>query len=194
MVMTQPIITIVPYLAVWPRTYAQIAGRLRDALGDGIVALHHIGSTAVPGLAAKDVIDIQVTVGDLNGVAAGSLADAGFVRGTPGNDHCPPGMTLSGDELAKQFYTFGEPRAHIHIRQVGRFNQRYPLLCRDYLRAHQGAADAYAQIKRRLAAHFPSDPGAYYDIKDPTFDLLMAGAEAWAARTGWAQPPGDGVK
>ena len=70
-------------------------------------------------------------------------------------------------------------------------NQRYALLCRDYLRSQPRAADAYGEIKAQLAGYFPNDADAYYAIKDPVFDVLMAGAEVWAATTHWREPPSD---
>jgi GrpB-like predicted nucleotidyltransferase (UPF0157 family) len=182
-------IEIIPYDAQWPPRYAALAARLRAALGDAVLAIHHIGSTSVTGLAAKDIIDIQVTVSDID--APLDFEAAGSMPGRHATDHCPPGMTLPSEELKKQFFKFDTPRAHVHVRSAGRFNQRYPLLCRDYLRAHREAADAYAAIKRNLARIVGDDIEAYYDVKDPVFDLLMAGAEDWAAMTGWILPPGD---
>jgi hypothetical protein len=88
-------------------------------------------------------------------------------------------------------YNYSARPANLHVREAGRFNQRYPLLCRDYLRSHPMAAEAYGAIKRRLASFFPNDPDAYYAIKDPTLDLLMVGAEDWAISAGWSEPPSD---
>jgi len=94
--------------------------------------------------------------------------------------------------LAKQFYRCEEPFfANVHVREKGRFNQRYPLLCRDYLREHPSAAAAYGAIKQQLARHFPNNADAYYDVKDSVFDLLMAGAVDWARSTKWSHPPSD---
>jgi GrpB-like predicted nucleotidyltransferase (UPF0157 family) len=59
------------------------------------------------------------------------------------------------------------------------------LLFRDYLRAHPLATAAYGQAKQALAAHGPTDWDLYYDVKDPICDIIMAGAEDWAAATGW---------
>ena len=180
-------IEIVDYRESWPAEYRAIAASLRAM--PGIAAIHHIGSTSVPGLCAKDIIDIQVTVTDLD--AAPALEDAGLVRGTPGSDHCPPGVTLDAAQLRKRFYKFAQRPANVHVREQGRFNQRYPLLCRDYLRSHKNAANAYGEIKRQLARHFVDDFEKYYDVKDPVFDVLMAGAEDWAAMTSWSLPPSD---
>ena len=186
-------IEIVEYRESWPLEFAEVAARLRAALGVHALAIHHIGSTGVPGLAAKDVIDVQVTVSSFAGVVE-PLEGAGFSgRGKPTRDHQPPGMTLPDAELEKRFFNPLEGRkANIHVRIGGRFNHRYALLCRDYLRSHPMAASAYAEIKRQLARKFPHDADAYYDIKDPVFDLLMAGAEDWAVATAWRPSPSDG--
>ena len=153
--------------------------------------LHHIGSTAVPGLAAKDVIDMQLTVPDLDAVRDADFLAAGF-RFVPGlADHCPAGLDLPELDLRKRFFRATGRSAHLHVRERGRFNQRFALLCRDYLRTHPVTAAAYSLIKRRLASRDPGDQLAYYEIKDPVFDIIVEGANEWAARTGWIEPPGD---
>lgn len=156
------------------------------------MAIHHIGSTSVPGLSAKDVIDVQMTVADLDAPIRGPLEAIGYWKvDRVVVDHCPPGMTLEPSELDKRLYGYSSRRIHLHIRQTGRFNQRYPLLCRDYLRSHPLAAEAYGEIKRQLARYFPENQEAYYDIKDPVFDVLMEGAREWAETTGWVLPSSD---
>jgi GrpB-like predicted nucleotidyltransferase (UPF0157 family) len=186
-----PSVEIVSYREEWPAAYREIAGRLRGVAGDTVIAIHHIGSTAVPGLAAKDVIDVQVTVARLSDLPSAKLQATGFTLSPRTTDHCPPGLSLPPEQLAKLLFRFGGRPANVHVREAGRFNQRYALLCRDYLRAHRLAADAYAAIKRQLAAHFPDDIDAYVDIKDPVFDLMMVGAEDWASATRWSPPPSD---
>ncbi len=183
-------VTIVEYREAWPEEFAELAAVLRSAFGTAALRIDHIGSTAVPGLAAKDVIDIQVTVAALADVPA---QVPGFEE-VPGLvDHPPPGFTGAGEELRKRYFraTADLRPAHVHVREAGRFNQRYPLLCRDYLRATPAAAAAYAAMKRTLAAQFADDRDTYADVKDPVFDVLMAGAEAWALATGWAIGPPD---
>jgi len=76
------------------------------------------------------------------------------------------------------------------VRMAGRPNQRYPLLFRDYLRAHPASAAAYAELKRRLAEHL-SDPQRYPEVKDAAVDLIYFAAEEWAATTGWQPGPAD---
>jgi GrpB-like predicted nucleotidyltransferase (UPF0157 family) len=101
-------------------------------------------------------------------------------------------LDLADEELVKVFAQAAAPRRiNLHVRLVGRFNQRYPLLCRDYLRTHADAALAYGEVKRHLSPIVGDDQDAYYDVKDPVFDIIMAGAEAWAAATGWEPGPTD---
>ncbi|HEX4304216.1 MAG TPA: GrpB family protein [Rhizomicrobium sp.] len=184
-------IEIVPYRESWPAEFAAIAAELRALGGKHILAIHHIGSTAVPGLAAKDVIDLQVTVVDIAAARSLPFNEPKFIRRLDVQDHNPPGMSLPPEQLEKCFYKTTGRAANIHARIAGRFNQRYPLLCRDYLRAHPAAANAYAAIKIELARLFPEDMDSYYAIKDPVFDLMMAQAEEWAAQTAWSAPPSD---
>jgi GrpB-like predicted nucleotidyltransferase (UPF0157 family) len=183
------VIEIVPYNPSWPLEFLTIGSSLRAVLGDAALAIHHIGSTAVPGLDAKDVIDVQITVNAFDDAALKvALERVGLVWSDRiAGDHTPPGTTLPDAQLEKRYAkAAASGRAtHVHVRAEGRWNQRYPLLCRDYLRSHAGAANAYAEIKRQLARYFPNDSEAYYDIKDPVFDAIMAGAEDWARFTHW---------
>ncbi len=181
-------ILIVPYDEQWPSEFARLAAPLRQALGELAVSVDHIGSTAVPGLDAKDVIDIQVTVRELSPAIEAALATIGYTRWPDiTGDHHPPGWTGPDDEWEKQFYRppAGERPTNLHVRVEGRANQRYALLFRDYLRTHPGASGAYALIKQQLARYHPDDWDAYYDIKDPACDLIWSGAEEWAQRTNW---------
>jgi GrpB-like predicted nucleotidyltransferase (UPF0157 family) len=77
------------------------------------------------------------------------------------------------------------------VRLIGRANQRYALLFRDYLRTHSTAAAAYAQVKAALALLHPDDMDAYYEVKDPVCDIIMCGAEDWAVVSHWVQGPSD---
>ena len=184
-------VTIIPYQSSWPEEFRSIASRLRQGLGELVLRIDHIGSTAVPGLAAKDVIDIQVTVAALDDRLARAMEALGF-PGKEGvqRDHRPPGVEGPESDWEKLLFQQapGERRAHIHVRVSGRPNQRFPLLFRDYLRAHPTSAAAYAELKRRLAAGL-ADPEAYPEVKDPAVDLIYFAAEDWAAATSWQADP-----
>jgi len=192
---------IVPYDPEWPRQFDASRSTFVGSWGDRRVLgrlarrIDHIGSTAVPGLAAKDVIDVQVSVAALEpeGALVAPLRAAGFVPHTIDRDHRPPGRDGAPADWAKRLMVEapGRRRLNLHLRVDGRPNQRYPLLFRDYLRAHTEAATSYATLKRGLAA-LSLDTGVYADIKDPVTDLIMVAAEEWAARTGWHPGPSDG--
>lgn len=187
-------IVIVPYQPTWPAEFAAIGAVLRTALGDLALRIDHIGSTSVPGLAAKDRIDVQITVRALAPPVEAALASVGYLRKAAYvRDHLPPGGVEDEREWEKWFFTApaGQRPTNTHVRIAGRANQRYPLLFRDYLRAHPATADAYAQVKRALAKYHADDVDAYYDIKDPACDLIMGGAERWAAATHWQLGPSD---
>ncbi len=185
-------IVIEPYKESWPGTFRDVGAAIRAALGGTALAIHHIGSTSVPGLAAKNVIDVQLSVADLEAPIRAPLEAEGFAyRSSITRDHAPPGMDVAPGQLEKRYYKGSSPDVHLHVRVPGRFNQRYALLCRDYLRTHPLAARTYEEVKCQLAARFPEDADAYYTIKDPVFDVLMAGAHEWAERTAWQPPVSD---
>jgi len=187
-------IEIVDYDTRWPGEFGGLGRELRAAIGGTAVRIDHIGSTAVPGLAAKDVIDVQITVARWDDEhMRPALEAAGLVwRDDIRRDHCPPAMSIAAEELEKRFAVRLYPRrSHVHVRIEGRFNQRYALLCRDYLRTHSDVAAAYGEVKKALARLFPDNIDAYYSVKDPAFDLFMAGAREWAAATEWVVGPSD---
>jgi len=186
-------IEIVEYQPGWPAEFKEIAAELRLALGKLALRIDHIGSTSVPGLAAKDRIDIQVTVSALTPAVQLALEAIGYNRSTKiSTDHLPPGCT---DESQWRKWFFSAPKErrpmNLHVRVAGYPNQRYPLLFRDYLRTHPDAAEAYARIKKALAHYHADDIDAYYEIKDPVCDLIAQAAEAWAERSGWQPGPSD---
>lgn len=188
-------IVIVDYRPDWPDVFARLGGELREALGAVATRIDHIGSTSVPGLAAKDIIDIQVTVADLDDdrIGPGMVMTAAVERFKGTFDHEPPGFSIPEDQRQKWLWHLrrDDVDANIHIRIDGCWNWRYALLCRDFLRAHPGTAHAYGEVKRQLAARFRDDIESYYDIKDPAFDLFMSVADEWAEWTGWAPGSSD---
>ncbi|MGN9764982.1 dephospho-CoA kinase [Micromonospora sp. SD12] len=171
----------------WPQQYARLAARIRHAVAPADPRIDHIGSTAVPGLAAKDVIDIQLTVptlADADGPLAERLAAAGFPR-LPGDwwdNPRPPGSA----RWEKRLHTSADPGrpVHLHVRPVDSPGWRYALLMRDHLRADPDQRSAYLTLKRELAASAP-DSATWTTAKDPWFDEEHLRAEQWAAQTGW---------
>lgn len=182
-------ITIHLYDPHWPQEFEALRCSLQEALGALALRIDHIGSTAVPGLGAKDVIDVQVTVAALAPEIRERLIAAGFAyREEIRYDHVPPGEDDTPARWAKFFFNQrrGARRANIHVRAAGKPNQRYPLLFRDYLRSHPNSTRTVDLIKRQLARYHGDDVEAYYDIKDPVYDLIWDAAQEWATSVGWA--------
>src|SRR5215471_12195707 len=134
---------IAPYDPAWPAAFAAERDRLAAVLGDLAIRIDHHGSTAVPGLAAKPVIDIQISVADLGPLAeyAARLARLGYVHVPhPDDAFCP---------------FFHRPAAwphthHVHLVESGGIEERRTLAFRDYLREHSDAAREYEALKKRL--------------------------------------------
>ena len=186
-------IEIMEYKESWPTEFQEIASVLRQGLGQLAIRIDHIGSTSVPGLAAKDIVDIQITVAGLDDQVMSAMNALGYQHPEGiWRDHVPPGFI--GPDIHWQKFFFRPPHGqrptNTHVRVQGRANQRYPLLFRDYLRAHSATAKAYAQLKQRLGQHL-ADPDMYSYVKDPAVDLIYFSAEKWAADTGWEQGLSD---
>jgi GrpB-like predicted nucleotidyltransferase (UPF0157 family) len=182
-------IVIRPYDERWPAEFATLENVLREALGGVAVRIDHIGSTSVPGLAAKDVIDVQVGVADLDDPRlVPALEQLGATASDIIADHVPP--VAQPDPAGWEKRYFHAPASwrptHLHVRETGRSNHRYALLFRDYLRSSDTAAAAYARVKLALARLHPYDVDAYYDVKDPVCDLVMDAAERWATEVAWS--------
>jgi dephospho-CoA kinase len=171
----------------WPARYARLAARIRHVLGPEEFRVDHVGSTAVPGLPARDVIDVLVGVRSMTeaDTLADRLADAGFPR-CPGPAGDDPHGAGGGDRGEGRLHGSADPGrlAHLHVRVTGSPGWRFALLVRDHLRADPGRRAEYQRLKRTLAAA-GADPGAYAAGKESWFDQERERAEAWAAATGW---------
>ncbi len=190
---------LVPARADWPVQAARLIGRI--ALADRLVlAVDHIGSTAVPGLPAKDVIDLQLTVAaieDADAIAA-TLAVAGFplVKGIISDDPKPnvPGAA----RWPKRLHANADPGRpmNVHLRVESSPGWRYALSFRDWLRSDPGAAPLYLAEKERCAALHTDDQGTdgYAQCKEPWFtavaDPLL---KQWIGDTGWVPRPSSAV-
>lgn len=176
-------IEVVDYSETWPRLFADLGGKLRRALGDVALRIDHIGSTSVPGLAAKPIIDVQISVADFEPLDSFRvpLCDLGFI------------YRSDNPERTKRYFRepVGQRRTHIHVRRAGSFSEQFALLFRDYLRIHPDEADTYGRLKKQLAAQFFNDRVAYTDAKGPFSWELMRRADQWAQRTGWRPGPTD---
>ncbi|MHB8624595.1 MAG: GrpB family protein [Aggregatilineales bacterium] len=185
---------IIPYQEHWPFEFQAIASILRQGLGELALRIDHIGSTAVPGLPAKDIIDVQITVAALGSHVVSAMTALGYIQPEGiWRDHRPPNAVDADTEWEKLFFRPppSQRRTNTHVRVQGRANQRYALLFRDYLRLHPASAAAYAELKRRLVQYL-ADPETYPDVKDPAVDLIYVAAEDWSAATNWQLGTSDG--
>lgn len=183
---------VVAYQADWPDRAAALAASLRERLAPLAERVEHIGSTSIPGMAAKDILDMQVSVADLGQAAEAfdaPLAGLGFERSPYQADHVPAGRDDDPRRWAKRLWLrrgrLGD--VNLHVRRSGSPNERLALLFRDWFRAHPDAIAGYAAFKTALAAAIP-DMDTYSDIKDPVVDVVIAAADEWAAAAGWPDP------
>jgi dephospho-CoA kinase len=180
---------LVAYDATWPVQAERLIARLRRAAGDRALRIDHIGSTVVPGLAAKDVIDLQLTVASLAeaDALAGPLGDAGFPV-VPGYEQDAPQPSVDPDpeHWRKRVHASADPGrwANVHLRIAGSPGWRYALLFPAWLRANGEARLEYERLKRRLAGEQGSIAD-YADAKTPWFGAATGRAEQWAKETGW---------
>jgi GrpB-like predicted nucleotidyltransferase (UPF0157 family) len=180
-------LAVVPYDPRWPDAFAALADTVKAALGPVALAVDHIGSTSVPGLAAKDCIDIQVQVAVLDQDAiAGPFARIGFrLRPEPWNRI----ETTVGKQWPKLVFAppAGERASNVHVRVHDSATARRNLLFRDFLRANATARNAWADFKRHLALIAPDIYG-YGQTKAGPTEILMIAAESWASDSSWTVP------
>jgi GrpB-like predicted nucleotidyltransferase (UPF0157 family) len=165
------VVRLVPYDPSWPALFAAESRRILDvchAHGVSLV-LEHTGSTAVPGLDAKPILDI------LAGRAAESDRAAAIAA------LVAAGYTYRGEQgiLGRDFFRRGEPRSHhVHLTTVGGTFWQDHRAFRDYLRAHPDEAAEYARVKHELAARFPRDRESYIDGKGAFVARILSLAAA----------------
>jgi len=157
----------------WPGEFERHRAVIAEALGARARRIDHVGSTSVPGLAAKPIVDIQVTVDDPDD-------DAAFA----------PALEAVGYELRVR-----EPRhrmfrtpardVQVHIWEAGSDDERRHVLFRDWLRADESDRILYEDTKRRLADRRWRDVNYYAEAKSPVIAEIMERARSWAARQGW---------
>ncbi len=166
-----PPLELAEYDPEWPRLFEAEAARLLDVLGEDVVAVEHMGSTAVPGLAAKPVIDISVGLRRAE-LSKGQLAALeGLAYEYLGENGLPGRLFLRKDEAGRRAF-------HVHAVEHGGEHWHRHRALRDYLRAHPEEVERYAAEKRRLAAEAATH-GDYWERKQPYMDALFARAWAW---------------
>jgi putative glutamine amidotransferase len=151
---------LVPYDDSWPGLFEEEAARIKAALGGMAVRVDHIGSTSVPGLAAKPVIDIQVSVARM--YPRTDHIDALVANGYK---HLVDPIDTQHEYLTKGYDPDAEPKVHVHVCGSGTQWEKRHLAFRDWLRSHPQDAQNYGRLKAELAELHPNDIFAYVDGK-----------------------------
>jgi len=160
-------VRLVDYQTAWPAAYERERARIEQALGERVVGVEHIGSTAVPGMISKPLIDMMIGLPDIAGYEA-----------------CIPLMEALGYEYKgeygipdRHFFVLGDPTTHhVHMVQHGADFWRLNLLFRDFLRGNAEARDRYVAEKRRLSEEFAEKRELYTKGKDGIIRELLAEA------------------
>lgn len=166
-------VEVVPHDPRWRDAYEAEAKHVATALGETVVAVHHVGSTAIPDIHAKPVIDLLVEVADLTEVDGRSSAmeSLGYqVMGEYG---------ISGRRYFRKDSREGTRTHHVHAFQAGSDEVARHLAFRDYLIAHPGDAQRYGALKRELAEKHPQSTDAYMDGKHGFIQEMDRRAAQW---------------
>ena len=178
---------LVPADPKWAEQAGRIVTRLGVACGHRAVRIDHVGSTAIPGLDAKDVIDVQVTVASLK--VADELEGALLAAGYPRLVDITEDTSHTDDEAMwqKRFHASSDPGrpTNVHLRVDGSPGQQFALLFRDWLIADDEIRRECLEVKKNVAAAGHQSTGDYADAKEPWLTTAYPRALAWAARTDW---------
>lgn len=173
--------SVIPYQRSWASQAAELITELERLVPDA-VSVEHIGSTSIPGMAAKPCIDLMIVVSDLDACSAEpNLTAAGFRRRPePWNNSEP----ADGRDWPKMVFAppVGGPNCNIHVRVDGSAPTRMARLFRDYMVANPDKVVIWSDFKRAVVAATP-DLASYGQIKAPAWLLLMECANRWASET-----------
>jgi GrpB-like predicted nucleotidyltransferase (UPF0157 family) len=165
---------LAPHYPAWKEMAAAEGARLGSVLGENLIAAHHIGSTAIPGIAAKPVVDLMPVVRSLEGLEArrADIEALGYLWrgafGIEGRRYCI--LERNGKRVF-----------HVHFYAEGNANIARQLAFRDFLLAHPDEAQAYETTKRKAAAAHPDNSMAYNDHKSGWIRACLERANAWSA-------------
>lgn len=175
----------------WPVVADRLLARVRHALGDRLVSADHVGSTAVPGLVAKDVIDLQLGVASLVDADEPSFVEAMTGLGFPRRTAIDRDHSTDGTIWPKRFHASSDPgrMVHVHVRELGSEGWRWALLFRDWMRADPAARADYARLKEAIVAEHPGWED-YAAAKEEWFTRVDERARSWAVETGWRPEAG----
>jgi GrpB-like predicted nucleotidyltransferase (UPF0157 family) len=166
-------VEVVDHNLRWQDDFADEAGRIAEALGGEVVTIHHIGSTSIPAIASKPIIDILLEVCDVTALDAKASAMENLDYEAKGEFGIPGRRYFRKDDAD------GRRTHHVHAFAAGSSEAVRHLTFRDYLVAHPVEARAYGELKRRLAEAHPDDADAYMEGKDDFIKQIDEKAARW---------------
>lgn len=173
-------VEVVPHNPEWRSQFTSEATQIKTVLGTTLLAIHHIGSTAIPGIYAKPIIDLLGVVTDLAALDSHTASLEGLGYEAMGEFGIP------GRRYFRKYHANGDRSHHLHLFQQGSPEITRHLAFRDYLIHHPDDARAYSQLKRTLAQQHPHNIEAYMDGKDS----LIRAIDAKASQFLQFHPPG----
>ena len=163
------VIKIVPYTSEWKNRFNQEKARLQAAVGNYVLDIQHVGSTSIPAMAAKPILDIGVAIHNFEEatICIKPIEKFGYeYRGEYGIPR-------------RHYFVKGSPRTHhIHMLEVHSYSWKNMLLFRDYLIQHPELAEKYAELKLQLSQQFPTNRQAYQDEKSQFVERILQLAES----------------
>ena len=162
-------VRVVPYTPEWARLFAEEKSRLLAVVGSYLLDIQHVGSTSIPGMPAKPILDLAIAVYNFEEARV-----------------CIPPIEGLGYEFMgefgiprRHFFVKGQPRTHhIHLNELGSQDWNNQIAFRDYLIQHPQAASEYAALKQDLARRYPTDRPAYLAGKAPFIERILRLARA----------------
>ncbi len=167
-------VEVVPHDPTWRSKFADESKLITPALGENLVRIHHIGSTSIPGIYAKPIIDILVEAKDITQVDEQNAAMTALNYEAMGEFGIPGRRFFRKDTESSRTH-------HVHIFAAGSSEVERHLAFRDYMIAHAEAAQKYSDLKRELAKLYPEDIYGYMDGKDSFIKEMERQALAWKA-------------
>jgi GrpB-like predicted nucleotidyltransferase (UPF0157 family) len=167
-------IVVCDYDAAWPALFEEERARLQSVLGPIAVTIEHVGSTAVPGLAAKPIIDLLVGVRSLTEARSRCVEPLGAL----GYAYIAQYELWLPDELLFRKGIPGPWTHHVHMMEPSSPRWGEFMLIRDYLRRHPEVADAYGSLKKALALVFDQDIAGFRNAKRPFLQAVLVKARA----------------
>jgi GrpB-like predicted nucleotidyltransferase (UPF0157 family) len=174
---------IANYNPDWRSLFLELGSKLRNSLSDAAIRIDHVGSTSIVGLDAKPIIDIQISVHDLEDEESykTKIEELGFEL-----------RKENPDKTKKYFREVpGNRRTHIHVRQAGSYSEQVSLLFRDYLRQHPDDCLRYAKEKHLLMDLFRDERPKYVEGKGQIVWDILQKAHIWSQETGWRPDKSD---